>query len=261
MAPSKTLILLSAVTLLGCAKERPLAPTEMTDIVRFMFQHWEDDQLMGEALANLEPWLDDNVPSEEAKKGYRLDPLTSEDVSTVKRPKRALSGLLGASGGAMSSFPLGDQAEHIVLPNQEWSNPSQYKRYERTVKGNTQAFLKGEGVVRTVNDVETSSFGVTIPYELLKDYRWVHSEEGDEAIVARSWIEDQACNSGGGNCLEQSFSIDVFARRGQETVRFTATWSEVTSSIKLPDDTLIAGLANGIQNVFRSTEEFLEEQR
>lgn len=255
----RPVLLLATLQLAGCARERPLAPTEMTDLVRYMFQNWEDEALMGEALANLTPWLASNVPSEEAEDGYRLDPLTTEDVSTVERPDRSLEGLLGAAGGAISAFPLADHAGHMLLTDQTWSNPSQYKVYVRTVEGNTDAFLTGEGILRTSNAIETSTLGVTIPYDLEKDYRWVRSEGGDEAIIARSWTEARGCNDGGGNCLEQSYSIDLYGENGSETVRFTASWSEVTSSISLPDDTLVASLAMGIQNIFVATDEFLAE--
>lgn len=255
------LIALLALTAAGCAKERPLAPTEMTDIVRYMFQHWEDEAHMEEAFANLLVWLDDHVPSDEATEGFRLDPLTREDVSTIERPDRSLDGLLGAAGGADSAYALQAHAEHMVLADQIFSNPKQYKRYDRELLTDKAAFLRGEGVLRTTNEIETSSFGITIPYTLLKDYRWVESPDGDLAIIARAWMEERGCNSGGGNCVEQTYSIDHFGARGNKGVRFTATWSEVTSGINIGDDLLVKGLANGLQNVFEATDEYLAETR
>lgn len=215
---------------------------------------------MEDALDNLTVWLDANVPSEQAEDGFRLDPLVAADVSTVDHPRANLNDLLGAAGGAMSPFPIMEHAAYVPLQDQTFSNPGQYKVYERSVSGDEAAFVEGEGVLRTVNDIETANFGVTIPYRLYKDYKWVRTD-AEEAIVARSWIEERSCNDGGGNCLEQTFSIDMFGRRGGSTVRFTATWSQVTSAIALPDDTLIAGLAMGIQNVFESSDAFLEEAR
>lgn len=241
----------------GCAKKREPAPTEMEDLVGYLFASWEDDEALPEGIDNLARWLDQNIDSDEAREGYLLTPLSAEEVADVERPQRSLGDLLGASTAARSPFPVGDHAGHIVLRDQMFSNPGTYERYDREIEGDAQQFLGGEGLVRTTNQIETSSLGVTIPYELLKDYRWVTTED-NEAILARSWIEEGSCNEGGGNCLEQSFSIDLFLRRpGQETWRMTATWSELTVSLPVSEKLMIATLANGMNNVFRFTDEFL----
>lgn len=251
--------LLAAVVLAGtagCARKRDPAPTEMEDLVRYLFLHWEEDELVPEGLDNLHGWLADNIDTETAKDGFRLTPLTEADVAAVEHPDADLSLLIGASGAARSPFGIDRQAGHIVLPDQVWSNPGTYDVYDRTVTGDEDAFLGGEGLVRTSNAVVTSTLGVTIPYTLLKDYRWVDGELSD-GILARSWIEEPSCNDGGGNCLVQSYSIDVFFDEGDETWRFTASWSQITSGIDLGDDLLVASLAGGIQNIFRFTDEFL----
>ena len=180
-------------------------------------------------------------------------------MASVARPDANLDDLIGAVGGAISAYDLADQAGHIVEVDQTFANPSQYKLYERRiVEGTAASFKADRALIRTVNDVETSTLGITIPYQLLKDYRWVEGEVG-EAIVGRSWIEASSCNDSGKNCLVQSFSIDVFQASGNQTLRLTATWSEVASSIELSDDLLIANLAKGLQNVFDGTEEHLAE--
>ena len=245
-----------AVVASGCAKKRAPAPTEMEDLVEYLFANFEDEALLPEALDNISGWLDGNIDSEEAKDGYELTPLADETVADVSRPARPLADLLGASVAAYSDFPIADQAGHIVLADQVFSNPGTYERYDRDLDGNRNEFLGGQGLVRTVNAIETSSLGVTIPYELFKDYRWVASEE-NEAILARSWIENQSCNNGGGNCLEQSFSIDLFVARGGRTGRLTATWSELTTSLPVTDKLLIATLAIGMHNVYRNTDDHL----
>ena len=144
-----------------------------------------------------------------------------------------------------------------MLDDQVFSNPGTYDVYDRTVTGDEARSWTARAWSRTSNAVVTSTLGVTIPYTLLKDYKWVTGELSD-GILARSWIEDRSCNDGGGNCLEQSYSIDVFFTDGDNaTWRMTASWSQIDSSIQLSDDLLVASLANGIQNVFRYTDEFL----
>jgi hypothetical protein len=254
------LVLISPLLVIGCKKEKPLAPTEMTDIVRYMFDNFEDEEALGAAIDNLDPWLQANATSEDAMDGYRLDPLTSDDTDSVATPNgTSLGDLLGAAGGNESAYGLAAQAEHIIDTDQVWAN-DKYDIYSRRFVGEVgpSDFKKREGVLRTVNDVTTTSFTVTIPYKLYKDYRWVETEGGLTGIVARSWIEEEGCNDGGNNCLRQSFSVDHFHGDGNGTLRLTATWSEVAAVIDLPDDVLIDGLADGLQNTFENTEEYLD---
>ncbi len=251
--------LLLASTLVACAKKRDPAPTELQDLAEFLFLNWEDDEITAEAIDNLGVWIDANVDSEQAEDGFELEDLSPEDIASVKHPDRPLEGLLGACGSARSAFPIEDHATYIPLSDQTFSNPGTYTFYDRNLaEGTSAAFLDG-ALLRTVNDIETSSLGVTIPYTLKKDYKWV--DTGIERVIfARSWVEERSCNKDGegGNCLEHSYSIDMFYSDGDDaSQRLTATWSEVDTSISLPDATLVATLAIGIRNVFYATEEFL----
>ncbi|MCA9492077.1 MAG: hypothetical protein KC621_19225 [Myxococcales bacterium] len=245
----------------GCARKREPAPTELQDLVEFLFMNWEDDELVPEAIDNLGSWLATNVDDEETNRGFQLQPLTDEDVSTVAHPDRDLSGLIGACAGVRSEFPIEAHSTYVPLPDQTFSNPTQYKFYERSLVEGTASGFEGEDTLRTLNTIETSSFGITIPYELKKDYKWVETEQ-ERAIFARSWIEDRSCNKDGegGNCIEHSYSIDMFYADGSDaSLRMTATWSEVDTSITLPEATLVASLALGLNNVFHATEKFLQE--
>ena len=244
-----------AVAVAGCNKREP-APTEMTDLVRYGMLHWEEEELLPEAMDNLKAWLADHIDSEEAEKGFELPDLAEGDVLDLERPERDLSLMIGAAGAARSPFPVLDHAGTVVLDSQLFSNPNSYDAYEREVAGDAEAFVSGSGLVRTTNAITTTALGVTISYTLFKDYRWVQAETTD-AILARSWVEERFCNDGGDNCLEQTFSLDVFFSEGDETWRLTAAWNELTSPIPIPDSAKLFTLSKGIQDVFRSTDEFL----
>jgi hypothetical protein len=248
-------LLVLSVSLAGCKRREP-APTEMTDLVRYTFLHWEEDELLPEAMDNLQRWLADNIDSEQANKGFELPDLSAEDVADVQRPDRDLALMIGATGAAPSPFPLSDHAATVVLDSQLFSNPDAYDSYVRHIEGDTGAFADGSGLVRTRNEITTTTLGITIPYVMIKDYRWVEGESS-RSILARSWVEERFCNEGGGSCLEQTFSVDVFFDEDGSTWRMTAAWNEITSTIPLPDATRVATLAIGIQDVFRSTDEFL----
>lgn len=252
-------LLLASLTLGACAKKRDPAPTELQDLAEYLFLNWEDDELLPEAIDNLGVWLRANVDSEQAEDGFELEDLTEEDIASVTHPDRPLEGLLGACGAARSNFRIEDHATYIPLSDQTFSNPGTYTFYDRNLAEGTSDSFQGGGLLRTVNDIETSSLGVTIPYTLKKDYKWVDTET-EHVIFARSWVEERSCNKDGdgGNCLEHSYSIDMFYADGDDaSLRMTATWSEVDTSIGLPDATLVATLAIGIRNVFYATEEWL----
>jgi hypothetical protein len=249
----------------GCAKKRDPAPTEMTDLVRFLFANWEDPAVLPEAVDNLGGWIDENIDTPEATDGLLLDVLTEEDISSVDHPDKPLTDVLGVAGEAHSAFPVEDHAAYLVLADQTFSNPQQYKTYVRTItEGKANAFAKGEvdddgELIRTMNDITTATLGIEIPYTMHKDYRWVEGET-ERAVIGRAWIEERSCNDGGSNCVEHTYSIDVFYADGaQKSQRMTASWSDVGTSIPVSDDLKVASLAGGIQNVFQKSEEFLED--
>jgi len=255
MKLSSSLLMVGLVA--GCAKKRDPAPTEMVDLARFVFQNWEDEEALPDAVDNLQAWLADNIDTDEAHDGFRLEPLDPADVADVNHPDVPLSGLLGAAGAAPSAFSLDDHSGEITEEDQVFANPGTYDRYERSfVGGDPERFRKGTDLLRTSNDIETSTLGITIDYTLLKDYRWVEGETA-EAIVARSWTEEEYCNDGGGTCLEQTYSVDLFFEHQGATWRMTAAWNQLDSSLPIGEDLMVATLAIGIQNVFKYTDEYL----
>ncbi len=257
----RALLIGLGILAVGCAKKREPAPTEMVDLVRYMILNWEDDELMVSATTNLGAFIRANVDSEDAVAGWVLDPLTKADVADLPHQDRAFDGLIGAAAAARSPFVVLDHVAEFNRVDQTFSNPSQFEHYDRTiVAGNEADFEDGIGLIRTVNDIETKALGIHIPYELDKDFKWTEGEDGDD-VMARSWIPERGCNDGGGSCVELAFSLDVWLGGSGETLRFTASWSELTSVVALGDDLLVSQLAAGIHNVFQSTDEFLAERR
>jgi hypothetical protein len=254
-----TALFVSLLPAAACKKEKPVAPTEMTEILTYMFVNWEDEEKLAAASDNLKPWLDDNATSEQTIDGYQLSPLDPEDIgdSVIYPADAAFEEQLGAAGGNVSSFPLDAQTEHMVVADQVFANEKSYNQYDRTIsEGNAASFKKGSGVLRTDNEVSTQVLIYEIPYDLKKDYRWIEGESS-RSIIARSWIEEEGCNEGGGTCLLQSFSVDVFMDDGEQTQRLTATWAQTKPS--LGDDFMVDSLADGLQDVFEGTDLWMEE--
>jgi hypothetical protein len=246
-----------ALSAVACAKEREPAPTEMKALAAFLFENWEDAAVLPEAVDNMGDWVFDNVDSEDAEKGFQLDSIPAAAMNTVPHPD-VPNETLGVVGAARSPFGLEQHATHMPLKDQIWSNPKMYERYERTLLEGTASTFEAEDVrLRTSNAITTSTLGVTIPYVLFKDYQWVAGERHD-AIVARSWVAERSCGDTGENCVDHTYSVDMWFADGPDAaVRATASWSQLETFITFGEDTQVATLALGIQNVFEYTDRFL----
>jgi hypothetical protein len=252
------------VVMCGCAREREAAPEDLDGLTRYLYQNWEDEELVGDAMENLGPWLRQTGTTEEAWEGYTLAPLTDEVVLDVGVPPGAvLAEAIGVALAGPSPYPVDDHAALLVLEDQTWNEPDSYTVYTREItEGDVGAFIDGEGLVRTVNTVDKSgSFGVNIAYTLHKDYRWATLDDGTRAVVGRSWVPDGGCSENGKNCVVQSYSIDLFyGPEAASTIRLMAGWNEITTEVDglVGEDLLIAMMVSGNQDIYAATDAYLE---
>ncbi|TVQ87330.1 MAG: hypothetical protein EA397_18610 [Deltaproteobacteria bacterium] len=256
----------------ACARSRAPADDDIDGLSRFLFQNWEDARDVTDAMSNLSTWLEGPGRGEEAQNdGFVLDALTAEEVEDVEYPvgRIELEDLVGAVVTGESEWSIDHHAELLPMEDQTWNAPRNYAHYNREViEGSVDAFLappaaEEQELIRTDNDVMQSRLGVRIPYTLRKDYRWVTTHDGARAIIGRTWAPNFGCSSSdgeGGNCLELSFSVDLFYEpRPGETIRMTASWNRLTLVVELGEDLQIATLANGMIKVFEDTDAFLWE--
>lgn len=241
-----------ALVLAACAREREEAPATFDDRCHAVFRAWEDPLGLPVELEGLAAWLDDNGRSEAAWEGLRLTNLTEADIHTVELPEgEDLASHVGIANAGPSSFPVAAHAASVTEADQTWNDPSSFDLYDRTpIDGDAQAFASGEGFFRSENDViKRGAFGVTIPYTLRKDYRWVALEEGRRAFVGRHWIAEPGCSDNGNNCVYQTFGIDVFVEDGDETLRVLTNWLYVVTAADglLTEDARIGLIAQGNQ--------------
>jgi hypothetical protein len=195
----------------ACAPTREPAPEDLDGLLHYLYRNHDDAGAVAEAMGIFGEWLDDEGRTEDAREGYRLTPLTADDTAAVDHPDRDLTAAGGVAVGATSPFPILDHAGATVLFDQRYNDPDSYSRYEREIAtGDDDAFEQGEGTIATVNDIEKTKVGVSIPYILYKDFHWTRIDADRHAFVARSWVSEPSCNENGNNCLHQSFSVDVW---------------------------------------------------
>lgn len=256
----------------ACARERAPASDDVDGLSRFLFRNWEDERAMSDAMSNVTRWLEGDGQLEESQEfGFVLTALTAEDIGDdITYPTRTpISDLVGVAVSYNSPHPIEVHAELVTLADQTW-NASAYDTFDRTLtEGSADAFL-AEGahevpeLIRTHNDIVQQRLGVTIPYTLRKDYRWVTFDDGRRAVVARTWAPELGCSNMEelkGNCLELSFSVDMFVEDGpDDTLRMTSSWNRLSLVVELSEQLQIGTLANGIIGIFEDTDEYIEER-
>lgn len=254
------------VLLVACAHKRDAAPDDVDGLSRWTFQHFEDPDALTEGIGKLAVWLDGEGRTDAASDGYVLSDFTEEEVADVVHPDLDLAALIGVAVPGVSAFPVDDHAALVVQADQTFNDPSTYAVYTRSfVEGDPDAFLAGTGVLRTVNDIDKKgAFGVDVPYTLNKDFQWVDLGDQGRIIVARSWIEQASCSPNGSNCLNQSFSIDLwYGANDTDTVRMTAGWNDLVTQADsvLTDEGRIGLMVSGVHDIFRKTDETIAAEQ
>ena len=85
----------------------------------------------------------------------------------------------------------------------------------------------------------------------------VEDEEGNpvEALVGRSWTEEVFPADKGDKSWDQQFSLDVYIRDGEQTLRWSVFWSSVTLGIG--DDFYVGLVREGLEDSSNWTESFV----
>ncbi len=198
-----------------------------------MYAHYDDPAALTLDIADLEPFLEEEGRTERATEGYTVADLGDAQTGGIEHPDRDYATLVGAIVGGLSAFPPIDHGVSALEPDQTWNDPKSLDKYVRTIlSGDPDTFAEGRGRVNTSNDVEKSgAFGVTVPYILLKDYQWISSSDGSLVLVARSWVEERGCSENGSNCVEASYSLEVFYPDAPTdgSVRLTVAWIDLVT--------------------------------
>lgn len=257
--------LLPLLLLLACAKERDPAPPTLDARTHEVFRTWDDPVAFPLAVIGLAGWMDEEGRSDLAWEGLRLTNLTEDDVAAVSVPDGAdLGDHVGIANAGPSTFPVEVHGAAVTEADQVWNDPSSFDQYDRSpIDGDAELFADGEGFFKSENTIiKRGAFGVTIPYDLRKDYRWADLGDGRSAFVARHFVAVPGCSDNGANCVNQTFGIDVFVQDGNETLRLLTNWLHVTTSADglLSEDARIGLIAEGNQDLLLKADEELQRR-
>lgn len=282
----------------ACKKPAPPADPEFSDALTFTFRAFNGPATdLAYALRNLETqtYLDmDLTSSSNLDRSLTPEHLTVEDVIGLQRPDRNLADAIPVCVGTLSSHPIDEQREIVMLTDQTPVEPYSPNHYIRTFLTDKDCWYdKTCEYLETHNDLVKDNFLLTIPYEFLKDYRWIDMnlpgtgtlEEGEEpptvsddprwAYVGRSWTTESASGESGKNWLHQSYTIEIWVPRdgrgflrdsggtdssGGGTLRLLSLWSETElGGINVSDDTIAGTTRVGIDDNFDAQEDWLDE--
>ena len=289
-------VLLAANT--ACKKPPPPADPEFSDALTFTFGAAPGPAAdLAYALRSLEvqTYLDmDLTSSNSLDRSLTPEILTTEDVIGLERPQRNLADAIPVCVGSLSTHPIDQQQQLVMLTDQTPVEPYSPDYYVRTFLDGQDCWLDGGcEYLQTHNDLIKDNALLTIPYFFLKDYRWIDMNlpdpatlETDEsptesddprwAYVARSWTTEPAAGESGKNWIHQSFTIEIWVPRdgggfvrdgsgtdseGGGTLRLLSLWSETElGGISVSDDTIAGTTRVGIDNNFDAQEDWLDER-
>jgi hypothetical protein len=230
--------------LLAACRQPAEAPTELDDLARYLFQHFEDQEpeALAAGLDNLAPLLLD-APDE----GWSLSPLATEELADIAPPQgREPGDCQGLAVVYQSLHPVQDHTALMLLEDMTPASPTA-DSYERSFTEGQHCFGDAScEFLRTVNAIYRSNILMEMGFTLREDYRWV----GD-AVLSRNWLPESGHGEEGNNHLWQDYELEVWLPvDGGGTRRLWSMWTEaeyVGVSDELAESTGRAALVNAME--------------
>lgn len=255
-AATLTLPFLALAGGVGCYT--PEAPDELNELSRYLYRSWEDEdeRVQVAGLLNLEAILADAGLSTDAAlndRAWEIGQLEPDDVAAVDHPDRDLAAALGVAVAFESTWPAGCHAGMQAQADQLPVEPSA-SDYVRTFPDtdDPSCFVDGScDVLVTENAVRRSNILFAASFELHKTFRWFdyETEDGDarRAFYSRSWLSESWPGDNGKGMMWQSFSVDVWIDRGDDTTwRYQTLWSETDIGIAVAPSTEIGTIKGSV---------------
>lgn len=278
----RLLLVVAALSAGACRKDSPPANPKFNDAIHQAFVGFRGPEAdLAYALRALQGQLEalDLDASNPVDRSVTPEPISDADVADLEHPAdRDPADALPIAVAGRSAFGPDDAAVIQLLPDQTPVEPYSPDKFDRSfLEGGDCWVDRGCDWLLTFNDLVKKNLVMEVPYEFLKDFRWVDLNlpdpadvpEGEEAVnpgeprwafVAQSWQAESFAGDGGGTVLAQSFTVEVWLPRDDGgTTRMNALWSETELSVAVSDDAVVATTRGGIDRNFQAQEAWLEE--
>lgn len=218
-----------------------------------------DEPEAAEHIADLRAWLVVNAAAWEEPDwtgGYTLGPIDADDVSNVEHSDGVnWEEVLGAGVPRKVRGRRDGYADASTEEDQRFADPSTYIEWTRTITGGTaEAFVAGEPM-QTDNFIEKGGpFGVVIPYDANKDFRWF-----DDVLAARTWVPEEGWGEDGKNGIICGFTLEMWFEEEGEVLWYNGSWTQIATVIgdDFPEDALIGEFIDGTIDYMLGTEAFV----
>lgn len=248
---------------LACTAPPP-ASQAFSDAARATFARFEDEDEA--SLAEPVLMLLDQIATELDMSGSSVDraltpeTLQEEDLVDIPvHPDRDPGLAIPVAVAFDSAYGPDDHSRIVLLSDQTPVEPNSPDQYTRTFTEGGGCFWEDCAVLRTSNDVEKTNVLFTVPFTLMKDYRWIDLGDGTDAMVARGWLEEPGVSEDGNTIIEQSYALEFFAETNSGSTRLMVLWAETTFKTVDYEDDLIAGTTRyGIDTMFDACEDWLD---
>lgn len=256
-------ILLSLCALgVGC-KAPPEAPTELSDLSKYLVREWpqEDSEFLTVGLDNLHAALAGvDLTGDVDARSWIASPLEPVDLTELTWPtERDPANAPGVAVARESIYGSLDHARLQMESDQLPTEPTAVE-YVRTFPGTDDpaCFPNREcDPIYSLSDVRRQNFLMAVSFELHKSFRWAEWGDGQQAIVARSWFEQSWFGDDGSTKLWQSYSVDVWLEIDADTVwRYQVNWSESEVG-PTSDDLVQTTVKNSINTIFEKNDEVI----
>ncbi len=218
------LLLIASLAASGCKRPDP-APTELDELVGFMFEHFhdEDPASLEESAVNLEPWLVDRL--DETLKGYTINNLSDETVLSLGEGDMSVDMLAGATVGHESPFSVMELTDAMLYEDALDVYGSTYSEFSRDWISNKECFkTAGCGSAEAeVNAVSSYAGMITVDSNSGNEFRWIETEQG-RMMLFRTWLFQPASVAPEILVVDRQFFLNVVMDTADGVRTMQATW-------------------------------------
>jgi hypothetical protein len=246
-----------------CACKRPAeAPTELAALTVFLWEEWdgEDPEAMAAAVTDLRGFVDREVDLQggwEDRAFMEVGTMARAEVAPVVEHDFSPAETVGVGLFYASAFGVDRHIRDLIsMEDQTPVEPGSPEHYVRTFTEGTPACLRDRSceVLSSMNSIERDTFLYELDCDMGKAWRWVVTEDGTEALCARSWNVDENTNDSSVRLL-QGYGLDIFVPRPGGVLRYHVTWQQTESAVD--DEQIKGGIAKGIEDQMGLHDDFL----
>jgi hypothetical protein len=237
--------------LVACGPKTEESPQTLEEMTQgAITDFWSDAE--ADHVADLVDWLEENKDAD--VDGYYFSALSESAVADIEHDADINwdeclgAGVVMRVDGDLDAYVAGQ-----VEADQSFAD-STYSEWSRcTNRGTADGFLGGEEL-GTDNHVEKTNVGITIPYDMYKDYRWF----GD-VLAAVTWVPHAGYNDAGDNGIVGGFTIELWYQDDEGVVWYNGQWSDLKTVLDdymaEHPDTALNLLISGTRDYMEGTEE------